>query len=628
MRFLKIVSLISFLAACGSEDLNNELASGADALMRDQGPILDFGVDSEVDFGSDFDIDISLDSSDFAIDTLVPDLSSDVAIDRVIQSDIEPCPNNGGLDCPCYGNGSCDDGLMCENDRCIEFPDRDEDLVPDDEDNCPEIANPDQANMDDDGDGDVCDSDRDGDGIINACICYDDEDNVIPCLEEYIRNIRCEDRNNNDVVDYYETDPDNPDTDDDGVNDRIDECPRTVGVVENWGCPIEEDMYVDAGVDAGPDVEVEEDAFEAPDQGVEEVDSEADTMLEPDVEVCALGSENCSCFEDEACNSGLTCVDDVCTVIVILPEEDFEVDAGIEADAEISDEGLEPDMNSDTSVLSDSGSDAQQGEDYDGDGIWDNFDNCPEIPNSEQDDFDGDGLGDACDEDDDNDGLLDVDEDINWNQNVDEGETDWLNPDTDGDDILDEEDECPLAPETVNGYEDEDGCPDQEPVDPCANANCAFDQHCEDGICVLNNDLECGTGVNCPSQTQFCNEFGVCEESTIELCVSSPEEGDAEIHIWHSDPMGEGVDDFGDTTWCIDLNYFEACNAPVEISARDNLDISMPWLGCDSDRSLEEELVVTIDGIEIMYQFVHHPWNCGGGGEGNISIPPEALGCR
>jgi thrombospondin type 3 repeat protein len=45
--------------------------------------------------------------------------------------------------------------------------------------------------------------------------------------------------------------------------------------------------------------------------------------------------------------------------------------------------------------------------DGDGDGVPDVEDNCPDNPNPDQEDTNGAGRGDVCDEDDDNDGVLD-----------------------------------------------------------------------------------------------------------------------------------------------------------------------------------------------------------------------------
>ncbi len=65
--------------------------------------------------------------------------------------------------------------------------------------------------------------------------------------------------------------------------------------------------------------------------------------------------------------------------------------------------------------------------DSDGDGVPDSSDNCPTVYNPDQADFDHDGMGDACDPDDDNDGLLDVNEPAGCQ----------FNPDCDGDKVSD-----------------------------------------------------------------------------------------------------------------------------------------------------------------------------------------------
>jgi hypothetical protein len=91
------------------------------------------------------------------------------------------------------------------------------------------------------------------------------------------------------------------------------------------------------------------------------------------------------------------------------------------------------------------------------------------IDHPEEIDTDEDGIPDSVDTDDDNDGVPDKDEDVNRNGEVDAGETDPLDPDSDGDGYDDDVDEFPLdstkhtsegdTPTTESGSKDEESFP-------------------------------------------------------------------------------------------------------------------------------------------------------------------------
>ena len=100
--------------------------------------------------------------------------------------------------------------------------------------------------------------------------------------------------------------------------------------------------------------------------------------------------------------------------------------------------------------------------DRDGDGITDEADNCPLVPNPDQTDTDGGGSGDACDADDDGDGIDDQADNCPFDANADQadadddGRGDVCDGDLDGDGVLDDGDQC--LPTAAGGVVDATGC--------------------------------------------------------------------------------------------------------------------------------------------------------------------------
>lgn len=108
------------------------------------------------------------------------------------------------------------------------------------------------------------------------------------------------------------------------------------------------------------------------------------------------------------------------------------------------------------------GKEAPVDDDWDKDGIKNDVDKCPKVP----EDIDGWEDDDGCPEDDnDKDGILDkVDHCPNEAEDKDGFEDEDGCPDTDNDKdkILDRNDKCPDDPEDMDGFEDEDGCPEDD----------------------------------------------------------------------------------------------------------------------------------------------------------------------
>lgn len=347
----------------------------------------------------------------------------------------------------CNGVDDNCDGAVAANEH-----DLDSDGYRDCSDNCPNSANPSQLDSDGDTQGDACDIDDDNDGM-------DDVDEIEAGLN-----------------------PLDPDFDDDGILDGADRtCPKdptndvdgdlVCGGSDN--CPSvpnfsqidsDSDRLGDACDNCRNVANADQANFDGDLEG-DACDSDDDNDGSTDSEELVLGTNPKNPDSD---SDGILDGADSCPL-------DSLNDADHDGVCDGRDTCLNDPLN-----------------DEDSDGICGGVDNCRNVPNADQSNFDGDTKGDACDDDDDNDGSEDTEEILIG--------TNPRDPDSDDDGLLDGGDSCPLDP--LNDSDADGVCGNRDNCPSVSNASQADADH--DGIgdaCELDSDND---GIqndldNCPT---------------------------------------------------------------------------------------------------------------------------------
>src|SRR5262245_50515218 len=301
--------------------------------------------------------------------------------------------------------------------------DRDEDGVLDGLDNCPDVANPDQLDTDGDLAGDVCDADDDGDGLLDV---VETNTGVFVSASNTGTDPLLADTDGDGAGDGVETgtgvwngpsdrgtNPVLADTDGNGWSDGIE---TNTGVFGGPGDTGTNPLLADTDGDGAADPA----ARRAPDVNPDQLDTDGDLAGD----ACDADDDGDGLLDAVETNTGVfVSASDTGTDPLRADTDGDGVGDGVETGTGVwngpNDRGTSPvladtdgdgwsdGIETNTGVFAGSGDTGTNPlvADTDGDGVADPLDDCAFVANANQLDTDGDHAGNACDADDDGDGL-------------------------------------------------------------------------------------------------------------------------------------------------------------------------------------------------------------------------------